>query len=282
MFAQQIADSTFQYPIPQPMYKSGTGTVITIDEAHHNFHTMTGRYAPFAKFLSADGYQVERGMQTFTTTYLKHKKILVIANASDTTEWRLPTRPVFTNDEVKALTDWVSQGGSLFIIADHMPFPGNAENMAAAFGFGFYNGFALRDGGLDKFSRQAGNLHDHIITNGNQPSERVDSIVGFTGQAFMVPSGANIISSFNQDYRVYFPEIAWQINDSTANIPAIGLAHAASLEFGKGRIVVVGEAAMFTAQLAGPQQQKMGMNHRLAVQNPRFLLNIIHWLDKKL
>lgn len=282
VFAQQVADSTFHYPIEQPAYKKGTGTMITIDEAHHNFHTMNGRYAPFARFLAEDGYQVEAGTRLFTESYLKNKKILVIANATDTTEWRLPTRTVFTEDEVSALKNWVNQGGSLFLIADHMPFPGNAENIAAAFGFGFYNGFALLNGGLDKFSRKAGNLHDHIITNGKLPSDKIDSIVGFTGQAFMAPAGAEVISSFKSDYRVYFPEIAWQINDSTANIPALGLAHSASLVYGKGRIVVVGEAAMFTAQLAGPQQQKVGMNHRLAVQNPRFLLNIIHWLDKKL
>jgi hypothetical protein len=45
---------------------------------------------------------------------------------------------------------------------------------------------------------------------------------------------------------------------------------------------VFGEAAMFSAQLAGEQQGKMGMNNDLAKENPQFLLNIIHWLDRKL
>jgi hypothetical protein len=43
-----------------------------------------------------------------------------------------------------------------------------------------------------------------------------------------------------------------------------------------------GEAAMFSAQLAGPQKRKVGMNDELAKQNYQLLLNIIHWLDGKL
>ena len=45
------------------------------------------------------------------------------------------------------------------------------------------------------------------------------------------------------------------------------------------RIVVAGEAAMFTAQLADPQQLKAGMNFSFAGDNYKLLLNIIHWLD---
>ncbi len=54
------------------------------------------------------------------------------------------------------------------------------------------------------------------------------------------------------------------------------------MEYGKGRIVVFGEAATFSAQLAGEQKSKMGMNNPQAKQNPQLLLNIIHWLDRKL
>lgn len=51
------------------------------------------------------------------------------------------------------------------------------------------------------------------------------------------------------------------------------------MEYGKGRVVMSGEAAMFTAQLAGPQQVRVGMNSPYAANNFRLLLNIIHWLD---
>jgi hypothetical protein len=35
---------------------------------------------------------------------------------------------------------------------------------------------------------------------------------------------------------------------------------------------------MFSAQLAGPNKQPMGMNAPEARENARFLLNAIHWL----
>jgi hypothetical protein len=54
------------------------------------------------------------------------------------------------------------------------------------------------------------------------------------------------------------------------------------LQHGAGRVVVFGEAAMFSAQLAGPEKIPMGMNQESATQNPQLLLNIIHWLDGKL
>ena len=63
---------------------------------------------------------------------------------------------------------------------------------------------------------------------------------------------------------------------------AKGLSQGAYKKFGKGRVVVFGEAAMFTAQLVGLEQIKMGMNNIAAPENFQLLLNIIHWLDGKL
>ena len=57
--AQQIADTTFKPIIENPAYKINQGPIIFIDEAHHNFHTMGGRYQAFAKLLQTDGYQVK-------------------------------------------------------------------------------------------------------------------------------------------------------------------------------------------------------------------------------
>ncbi|WP_206106100.1 hypothetical protein, partial [Olivibacter sp. XZL3] len=54
------------------------------------------------------------------------------------------------------------------------------------------------------------------------------------------------------------------------------------LKFGKGRIVIFGDGAPFSAQLQGVKSEKRGMNHPGATQNAQFLFNIIHWLDRKL
>jgi hypothetical protein len=48
---------------------------------------------------------------------------------------------------------------------------------------------------------------------------------------------------------------------------------------GKGRIVMFGEAAMFTTQFVDPSQAKVGMNSDYADENYKLLLNLIHLLD---
>jgi len=128
---QQIADSAFSFDIKNPMYARGNGTVITLDETHFNFHTLNGRYFPFGQLLEKDGYVLKPGNEPFTSSYLSTVKILVIANAlADKGPWRLPSRSSFSKEEILALKQWVSGGGSLFLIADHMPFAGAAAQLA--------------------------------------------------------------------------------------------------------------------------------------------------------
>jgi len=283
-FGQQIADTNFSFIIKKPLYKNGQGPVITLDEAHFNFHTLSGRYSTFGRLLQDDGYILYPGRVAFTSSNLATTKILVIANAlPDTGEWKLPTKSAFTSEEIDNLHKWVSGGGSLFLIADHMPFPGAASQLALSFGFNTINAYALRkDKKPEMFSRQQKNLTSNKITNGRDKSEQIDSIRIFGGSAFIAPPGAIIISKLDERYNILLPATAREFNDSTAIFSGLGLVNGAFMEYGKGRIVVFGEAATFSAQLAGEQKSKMGMNNPQAKQNPQLLLNIIHWLDRKL
>jgi 2-polyprenyl-6-methoxyphenol hydroxylase-like FAD-dependent oxidoreductase len=60
-------------------------------------------------------------------------------------------------------------------------------------------------------------------------------------------------------------------------VSAAGRAQGIALQFGKGRIVVLGEAAMLTAQIAG-KGFPFGMNTP-GVDNRQLALNIMHWLS---
>jgi hypothetical protein len=51
-----------------------------------------------------------------------------------------------------------------------------------------------------------------------------------------------------------------------------------ALKFGKGRVVVLAEAAMMSAQVIGPQKVKFGMN-KPGTDNRQLALNIMHWLS---
>jgi len=278
------ADTNFNYVIKNPVYKYGTGPTIILDEAHYNLHTLSGLYLPFGRVLENDGYVLKPGLATFTLSNLTTIKLMVIANAlPDTGEWKLPTRSAFTNEEVIELNKWVSRGGSLLLIVDHMPFPGAASQLALSFGFNLINSYATRkDKQPEIFSRELKNLTSNIITNGRNKSEQVDSIRIFAGSAFIAPERATTISRLDDGYTIFLPTTAKERNDTTAVMSGHNLVNGAFMEYGKGRVVVFAEAGMFSAQFAGPQKGKMGMNNPQAKQNPQLLLNIIHWLDRKL
>ena len=282
--AQQRADDSFTVVVENPVYKNNQGPVIMIDEGHHNFHTLDGRYKPFAELLAADGYRLEPHKGKFTEKSLKDTRILVIANAlhkSNATNWHKPVLSAFSEDEVAVVNNWVKQGGSLFLIADHMPMPGAAMALAASFGVTFLNGFAMDTSsrGPDTFRRSDNTLSDHVITRGRSTEEYVDSVVSFTGQAFQLPENAHPLLVFPGGYHMLMPDTAWSFHASTPVLDIKGWSQGAVINYGEGRLGVFGEAAMFTAQVAGNNQVRVGINSDMAPQNHQFLLNIFHWLD---
>lgn len=294
LLAQQMPDTGFVPAVKNPYYGTNKGPLILIDQAHHNFHTIKSRYGPFAKILRKDGYRVQPNTQAFSTKTLEGARILVIANAvheSDTSEWIIPNPSAFTKEEIAAVKAFVENGGSLFFIADHMPMPGAGSGLASAFGFEFYNGFAtdtaagLYPGSkkeLDRFYKSNATLASHPVTKGNTKEETVDSIATFTGQGFHIPASATSILTFTENYVVLLPDTAWKFNASTKKISAGGLSQGALAEVQKGRLAVFGEAAMFTAQVKGKEQTNFGLNSKDGPHNLQFLLNIIHWLDRKI
>lgn len=278
------SDSTFSFVPRNPSYPKKNGPVIHVDEAHNNFHTLSTRYYTFGKVLKNDGYNPAPFKDKFTDESLKHCRILVIANATAPDDnWKLPTPPAFTEDEAQALKRWVQNGGALFLIADHMPCPGAAIHIAKAFDVSMYNGFAFyQKDGPETFTRATGSLKDNVITNGKNAAERVDSITIFTGHALLPSRPFTAIIAFNHDHRVYFPADASEFPDNTPYIDAAGLYHSVYFREGKGRVVIAAEAAMFSAQLAGPEKHRMGMNEPAAKNNPQLLLNVMRWLDGRL
>ena len=283
--AQQVADTSFRPAIPAPAFDMGSGPTVLVDEAHFNFHTAGGRYLTFANLLRRDGYVVHASSSRFSAQVLEVADILVISNAlaeRNAEDWSLPTPSAFDSDEIRAVLDWVSGGGSLFLIADHMPFPGAAEELAASFGVLFGNGFAIgpEQGRAPMvFRRSDGSLAGHPVTTGREPSETVDSVATFMGQAFRIPSHAAQLLTLPTPSVLLLPERAWHFSEATPRIRADHLAQGALLRHGAGRVAVFGEAAMFSAQVAGEERAPMGMNAPAASQNPQFLLNVMHWLS---
>lgn len=279
--AQQQFDPEYNPTVSSPRYQPNSGPVVAIDEAHGNFHTVDGRYHPFAKLLSAEGYQVRASTQLISAPTLAGIEILVIANPlhfKNKRRWRLPTPSAFTESEIAAIRDWVEGGGRLLLIADHMPFAGAAADLASVFGFGFLNGFAAN---VETESMQfafAANSGLSPIPDMPEGSMRpVSSFTTFTGQAFTIPDAAIPILTLQDRHVIFLPERAWAFKDDTPMKDVTALSQGALLRFGTGKIAVFGEAGSFTAQVSR-NGSKFGMNSPDAPDNADFVLNVLTWL----
>lgn len=282
--AQQVADTTFFPVVENPAYPVGGGPVVVVDAAHHNFHTLDGRFLAFGRVLQGDGYVVRSSDTPFSASALAGATILVISNAlheRNVEDWSLPTPSAFSADEIAVVREWVESGGSLWLIADHMPMPGAARDLAAVFGFQFNNGFAFDTLSQDVtiFRRSDGSLKDHPITLGREVAERIDSVRTFTGQAFRADPGIRPLFVFRRPTISLMPDVAWEFDTNTQVVSVHGWFQAAVAQFGRGRVAAFGEAAMFTAQWAGPDNGWFGLRSPGAEQNQQFLLNVAHWLS---
>lgn len=275
--AQQLPDTSQFFTIEKVAYPKGEGPWVFVDAAHNNFHTLAGRYVAFGNVLSADGYQLKDQEEVISPEVLSACKVYVIANPlheSNVGNWTNPCPSAFTKAEITALQQWVEAGGSLFLIADHMPFGGAAKDLAAAFGIEWLNCFAMdnRRRNVECFTHANGSLGKVTLTEG------LDSVVTFTGSAFRAPDHAEIIIPLDEEYTLLSPEIAWQFTDDTPALSGDGWQQIAYFSFGKGRVAISGEAAMFSAQLAGPNKRKMGMNNDAARENVQLLRKLVGWL----
>jgi hypothetical protein len=269
------------------MHGRGAGPVVLIDEGHNNFHTKDGRYRPFARLVEADGYRIGSHEGEFSPKSLGDADVLVISNslnAVNIEEWALPTPPAFTDAEIQALVDFVESGGGLFLIADHMPFPGAAAALAARFNVEFSNGFVLefddqnQQVGPSVFRRSDARIGEHVITSGRNDSETIDQVATFTGSAFPITGNAVSLIHFGDNAVMLMPTVAWEFSESTSRAQIPGWSQGVAIGHGRGRVVIFGEAAMFSSQRTGDNPPS-GMTSPIAADNQQLLLNIIRWLS---
>ena len=277
--AKQKADST----INNPTYSGNKYPFILFDEAHHNFHTSTGRYKPFTDVLIKDGYIITANKQKITPEVLNGYDLFVCSNAFSSEpdqSGRLSPLLAFTPEECHYLKQWVLNGGSMWLIADHEPAGNAVENLADSFGVNMSKAYTADPKNFDKivldvswirFSVENKNLGNHPIIKGRNEDERIKSALSFTGQSLKGPKNSvPFLLLSDKAYDVLNIEDPLKAKIISAKGRCQGLA----MEFGKGRVVICGEAAMFTSQ-----NGDTGMNYP-GTDNKQLLLNIAHWLSK--
>ncbi len=288
---KQVADKNFDTKVVRPAFIDEHPKVL-FDEAHKNIHTADGLYQPFADLMRNDGFEVLPNRDRFSMTSLSGNRILVIANALGPNDSN--DSSAFTDDECDAVRSWVEAGGSLLLITDHAPTGSAAQNLAQRFGVEMSKGFVEDSLNHDRlsgdfsqlvFTRENGLLAVHPITGGRDETERVNRVMSFTGQSLrgseqalpflrLGATAVNRPASIGVEKSGGDTRVIIAYGDPT---PATGYAQGLALQFGKGRVVILGEAAMLTAQLDGKTKQPFGMNVP-GIDNRQLALNIMRWL----
>ena len=170
---------------------------------------------------------------------------------------------------------------------------------------------------LLRYDRENGLLGTHPILQGRDGTERVSKVVTFTGQSLSIPAGADVLlrlSPTAQDRQPPTREeaqaqaarrqrmvdslvaavrarggadstmVATPMRDESPQrfAPAAGRAQGLALTLGAGRVVILGEAAMLSAQvvnLPGREPMRMGLNVP-GHDDQQFALNVLHWLSR--
>jgi len=301
-FAQQSVDPDFDATVKTKTYGAKDRPRIVIDEAHNNQLTAEDLYKPLATLLTNDGYEVDAGKEKFQPQTLRAMRVLIIANARGEGATDDSSPPAFTDAECDIVREWVSGGGSLLLIADHVPFANAAVELSKRFGVSMGKGIAFDLASYEStptfvaFSADQSQLGDHPILKGLRSGERIKRVVAFAGQSLSVPGGATALLKFGptsleaENQR----ELESALADARAKgastpaarirhaTPAAGRAQAVALTVGTGRVVVVGEAGMFSALLL---KQPSGADLKLGMNLPgnddkQFALNVLHWLSQ--
>jgi hypothetical protein len=282
----QTTDINFNTSVSSPAYV-GRHPRVLFDEAHNNADTARGRYKPFVDLVSNDGYRVVPNKSRIARNTLIGYRILVIVNPR-----RQPgndAAPSFTEEERRIVKDWVLAGGALLLITDHLPFSVAAEEIASRFEIAINSGFTIDTVKYNKeaedqtelvFTREDGLLGEHVITRGRDATERINRVVTFSGTSVKGPKGSTPLLKLSSTAMDVFPPDKPGTPEAPVDhkqVPAADRAQGVALQFGKGRVVVLADAAMLTAQVA-PKGFQFGMNVTGA-DNRQFALNIMRWLS---
>lgn len=282
-------DSSYDTSVAKPAYGSDHPRVV-FDEGHRERHLSGGTYHPLAELLRNDGCDVGRISGELTEKRLSHCDVLIVACAQGENETK--DGPAFSPAECTAVEKWVGAGGALLLVTDTFPFGAAVEPLAKAFGIEMsvgrtadaiqYDRYDSDDTRLE-FSRANYLLAVHPITEGRSADEQLKRVVTFSGQSVRGPRGSTIFLRHGASATMREAHARVEGSGSASKVvveygpekPAQGWGQGLALRYGRGRVVVLGDAEVLSAQLDG--SKKIGMNAG-GNDDRQLALNIVHWL----
>jgi hypothetical protein len=283
-------DTSYDTSVANPAYE-GDHPRLAFDEGHREHHLSRGTYTPFAELARHDGYAIDRIDDPVTESELEGVRVLVIACARG--EGETGEAAAFTPAECTAIERWVDAGGGLLLVTDAYPYGSAVESLAKRFGVDVSKGMTAdaiqydrewKDDTQLDFNRENRLLGVHPVTEGRSSAERVGRVVTYTGQSVRGPSGSTLFlrHASTAVMRAAKPRIESTPKGPELRVeygeekPAEGWGQGVALVHGRGRIVVLGESAVLTAQRDG--ERRIGMNAK-GNDDRKLALNTLHWLS---
>jgi hypothetical protein len=274
---------------------------VMLDEAHHNIMaTASGGYRPLVHLVTDAGFGVTPNTRPFSPERLAITDIVVIANPNGADQAAPVERraaSAFTAAEIEAVEGWVRGGGGLLLVTDHYPTGVAAGPFAERFGVKLSGGWtddpahrwALpgydRAFGYLVFSLENGLLADHPITRGYDEWEMIEGIATVSGGSMEGPPGSVSLLRLSPTAVDWIPSGTPRSPSNTTpqaqardfnpcpscdQASSAGRSQGIAFEFGRGRVVVIGEmGAMVDYSVPG-------------MQNRQFALNVMRWLAREL
>ena len=287
-FGQMLNDSPFNASILNPKYKKQKGPNILIDAGHHNFIVELGLIKPFVDLSTNDGYQPKIDSGVFTSAYLANYQMLLITPAMPFkfgSKKEVTTEITFTPDELIALKDWVTKGGSLIMLSEHAPIDKSMTPLFNTFGIQLSIGAVVDSVNYDTsikfpnvetillFNSSNGLLNtNHPIITGANKNEIVDNIETYTGCAL---SGEGYTNIFKLSPSAKIRK--WNASQPSGG----GDSQCLAGNVGKGKVIALGDCNGFTAMYVNTGGKKFSAGMQVEEYDWRqFVLNSLHWLSK--
>lgn len=292
LFKNKMFSTLRKKYIPADIFKKNNKRKlkISIDESHYNGHTIAGTYSVLSGLLDHCGFEVSSMKEKFSITSLANTNLLIISNpypnrwdslvrwakaagaTNENIRWApIVAQPGYTDDEAKTIKSWVENGGSLLLILDHAPNPKAGSPISNIFDIDWPNISTYDTLSWDPkvdtargartilFTRSNGSFGKHPIIAG------IDSVTTYTGSSFIGPPNSIPLlylspTAYDQDWDLSTKKLRWR--------SAAGRIQALALEFGRGKIVMLGEAAMISPTATSRSNRG----------NWQMTLNILRWL----
>ena len=192
----------------------------------------------------------------------------------------------FTTDELNALHEWVSDGGSLLMFSEHAPVDKSVTPLFNKFGIQLSTGIVVDSLNSDtpiemptiwnhqllKFTSTNGLLNtEHPITKGEKKNERISNILTYVGGGLTGDGYTNI---FKLSSSAMIKKWSGSMPSGTPNSQCL------AGNVGKGKLVALGDVNGFTAMFIKSGEYKLSTGMQVSGYDwKQFVLNTLHWLS---